>query len=113
MEAQTFISHCLSFEEVIEVPHFEKRSFQINKKIFATLDVKQNKATFKLSAIDQSVFYDFNPISIQRATGAWGKQGWTIFNLTELKDEMIIDALTLSYCNVAPKKLSEKYKNQI
>lgn len=110
MDSLIFIAHCLSFDEVIELPHFEKISFRVNKKIFATLNIQKKQATFKLSAIDQSVFCDFDPNSIQPATGAWGKQGWTIFGLEELADEMLIDALTLSYCNVAPKKLSEKYR---
>ncbi|MGN8056574.1 MmcQ/YjbR family DNA-binding protein [Pedobacter sp. 22163] len=110
MDSSTFIAHCLSFDEVIELPHFEKTSFRVNKKIFATLNIQKRQATFKLSAIDQSVFCDFDRINIWPATGAWGKQGWTIFYLTALTDEMLIDALTLSYCNVAPKKLSEKYK---
>jgi predicted DNA-binding protein (MmcQ/YjbR family) len=109
MDSSTFIAHCLSFDEVVEQPHFEKTSFRVNKKIFATLDLHKNKATFKLSAIDQSIFCDFDSNKIQPATGAWSKQGWTIFELTGLTDEMIIDALTLSYCNVAPKRLSEKY----
>ncbi|MBT2561527.1 MmcQ/YjbR family DNA-binding protein [Pedobacter sp. ISL-68] len=110
MDSSIFIAHCLSFDEVIELPHFEKTSFRVNKKIFATLNIQKREATFKLSAIDQSVFCDFDRNSIWPATGAWGKQGWTIFDLTALTDEMLIDALTLSYCNVAPKKLSEKYK---
>jgi len=111
METSTFIAHCLSFDEVNEQPHFEKTSFRVYKKIFATLDLQKNKATFKLSAIDQSVFCDFDPNNITLATGAWGKQGWTIFNIAALADEMIVDALTCSYCNVAPKKLSVKYKD--
>ncbi|TBO40832.1 MmcQ/YjbR family DNA-binding protein [Pedobacter kyonggii] len=110
MDSSTFIAHCLSFDEVIELPHFEKTSFRVNKKIFATLNLQKKQATFKLSEIDQSVFCNFDRNSIWPATGAWGKQGWTIFHLTALTDEMLIDALTLSYCNVAPKKLSEKYK---
>lgn len=109
MDSLTFITHCLSFEEAIEQAHFEKTSFQVNKKIFATLSIEKNSATLKLSEIDQSVFCAFNPEQIKPATGAWGKQGWTIFELTTLKEEMIIDALTLSYCKVAPQKLSEKH----
>lgn len=110
MDSLTFIAHCLSFDEVIELPHVEKTSFRVNKKIFATLNLQKKQATFKLSEIDQSVFCDFDPNRIWPAIGAWGKQGWTIFDLTALTDDMIFDALTLSYCNVAPKRLSEKYK---
>lgn len=111
MDSSTFIAQCLSFDEVIEQPHFEKTSFRVRKKIFATLDFAKNKATFKLSEIEQSIFCDFNSEKIRPATGAWGKQGWTVFELTTLASELIIDALTCSYCNVAPSKLSEKYKN--
>ncbi|RBQ03309.1 MmcQ/YjbR family DNA-binding protein [Pedobacter miscanthi] len=109
MDNLAFKVLCLSFEEATEQPHFEKTSFRVNKKIFATLNIKKNSATLKLSAINQSVFCAFDPGKIKPATGAWGKQGWTLFEISELKDEMIIDALSLSYCSVAPQKLSEKY----
>jgi hypothetical protein len=33
----------LSFEETQELPHFEKTSFRVNKKIFATLDLKKKE----------------------------------------------------------------------
>ena len=110
MDLTTFSTYCLSFDDAIEQPHFEKTSFRVNKKIFATLDLEKNRATLKLSEIDQSVFCNFNPEKIKPATGAWGKMGWTIFYLTDLIDDLIIDALTLSYCNVAPKMLASKYK---
>lgn len=110
MDSPTFVLNCLSFEDAVEQPHFEKTSFRINKKIFATLDLEKNRATLKLSEIDQSVFCRFNRDKIKPATGAWGKMGWTIFHLTDLADDLINDALTLSYCNVAPKTLSAKYK---
>ncbi|PWS29146.1 hypothetical protein DHW03_04790 [Pedobacter yonginense] len=110
MNAETFTTLAQSFNETIEQPHFEKTSFRVNKKIFATLDVEKLKVGLKLSPIDQSVFCDFKPEYIFPATDAWGKQGWTIFDIKHLQDEMIQDALTLSYCNVAPKKLAELYK---
>ena len=34
----TFRKLALSFDEAVEQPHFEKPSFRVNKKIFATLD---------------------------------------------------------------------------
>jgi len=109
MDISTFRAHCLLFDEAVEMPHFEKTSFRVNKKIFATLDLLHHRATFKLSAIDQSVFCDYKPDKIKPASGAWGRQGWTIFEITDLTDEMVIDALTLSYCNVAQPKLAVKY----
>ncbi|WP_205940727.1 MmcQ/YjbR family DNA-binding protein [Pedobacter paludis] len=110
MNSKIFIKLALSFSESIEQPHFEKTSFRVNKKIFATLDFVNLRASLKLSEIDQSVFCDFSPEHIYPAKGAWGKQGWTIFEINHLKPEMVQDALTLSYCNIAPQKLSDKYK---
>ena len=50
----------LSFPEVIEAPHFEKTSFRVNKKIFATYDNTNHQACIKLSEIDQDVFSSFD-----------------------------------------------------
>lgn len=99
----------LAFEEATESPHFEKTSFRVNKKIFATLDEKNAKAVVKLSAIDQSVFCSFDKTIIYPVPGKWGMQGWTIIELNKVKKEMLTDALTTSYCTTAPKKLAEKY----
>ncbi|SER16746.1 MmcQ/YjbR family DNA-binding protein [Pedobacter rhizosphaerae] len=110
MTASTFKNLALAFEEVTEQPHFEKTSFRVKKKIIATLDEKTLKASFKLTEIDQSVFCTFKPKQIYPATGAWGRQGWTIFELADLPTEIIQDALTLSYRNVAPKNLASKYE---
>jgi predicted DNA-binding protein (MmcQ/YjbR family) len=100
----------LSFEEAEEQPHFEKSSFRIKKKIFATLDVKRNTAVVKLSPVDQSVFCDYNKAAMYAANGAWGKQGWTIIELKKVRKDLFKDALTTSYCTVAPKKLADKYR---
>lgn len=94
-----------SFPESSVQPHFEKLSFRVGKKIFATYNTANNQACLKLSAIDQSVFSAFNPKAIFPVNNKWGKQGWTIFDLTMARKDMLMDALTLAYCNVAPKKL--------
>ncbi len=100
----------LSFDDTEEKPHFEKTSFRVKKKIFATVDAKRKQACIKLSEIDQSVFSAYNPAIIYPVPNKWGKQGWTIVELTKVPKEMFRDALTSAYCSVAPKKLAEKYK---
>jgi hypothetical protein len=37
----------------------------------------------------------------------WGKQGWTFIDMSKVKEELFIAALTTAYCEAAPKKLSE------
>ncbi len=103
----------LAFEEAEQQPHFEKQSFRVKKKIFATLDIKLNRAVLKLSAIDQSVFSSDKNKAIYPVDNAWGKQGWTIVELKKVRKDVFKDALTSSYCNVAPKKLAEKYQPKI
>lgn len=105
----TFRKSALSFDEAVEQPHFEKPSFRVSKKIFATPDQKNQTVTLKLSEIDQSVYCSFDQSIIYPVSGTWGKQGWTIAELKKIGKGMLRDALTVSYCNAAPKRLSEKY----
>jgi hypothetical protein len=53
---EKFRKLALSFSNTTEEPHFDKTSFRVNKKIFATFDEKNNHAVLKLNEIDQSVF---------------------------------------------------------
>lgn len=100
----------LSLDEVEELPHFEKASFRVNKKIFATLNEKNNRATLKLSENDQYIFSLYgNKTVVHPVPNKWGKLGWTNFNLDGLDEEFLKDALIAAYCEVAPKKLSAKY----
>lgn len=100
----------LALEEVEELPHFEKTSFRINKKIFATLNEKYDRAILKLSENDQSIFSLYGDKTIVHPVpNKWGKQGWTNFNLANLEEEFLKDALIAAYCEVAPKRLSVQY----
>lgn len=105
----TFRKLSLSFPEAEELPHFESASFRVRKKIFATLSEKEHRACLKLTEVDQSVFCAFDKTVIYPVPNKWGKQGWTFIALNKVKKEMLTDALTSAYCNVAPKSLSEKY----
>ncbi|MBK6498008.1 MAG: MmcQ/YjbR family DNA-binding protein [Saprospiraceae bacterium] len=97
----------LSFPEVIEAPHFEKTSFRVKKKIFATYDNTKHQACIKLSEIDQDVFSSFDKSVIFPVDNKWGKLGWTIIDLNIVSDDVFTDALMTAYCEVAPKKLAD------
>src|SRR5688572_16067812 len=97
----------LSFPEAEEMPHFEKASFRVKKKIFATLDAKNKRCVVKLSAVDQSVFCKYDSTMIYPINNKWGKQGWTIIELKKVPKKLLVDAVTTSYCQVAPEKLSK------
>lgn len=101
--ADTFRKLALSFPNSTEEPHFEKTSFRVNKKIFATLNITENRATIKLNEIDQSVFCA-NPKYLYPVPNKWGKQGWTHINLKTIPKNMCRDALKTSYELVSIKK---------
>jgi predicted DNA-binding protein (MmcQ/YjbR family) len=94
----------LSFEGAEELPHFEKTSFRVKKKIFATLDLKNNLACLKLSLINQSVFSAFDSSVIYPVPNAWGKQGWTYVDLRKVRKDLLSDALSCAYNEVMQKK---------
>jgi hypothetical protein len=100
------ITWALALPEVIQLPHFEKTSFRVRKKIFATLDIVNQRVVVKLSDVDQSVFCTYDPSVIYPVPGAWGKHGATIMELKKVRKAMFKDALETAYCTVAPKSLS-------
>lgn len=100
----------LALPEVTEEPHFEKTSFRVKKKIFATYDERTNRASIKLSEIDQHVFCSGDGKHIYPVDNKWGKQGWTLFELEKAHPDIFRDALTTAYCTVAPRKLAEQVR---
>jgi predicted DNA-binding protein (MmcQ/YjbR family) len=106
----TFRKLALSFPEATEEPHFEKTSFRVKKKIFATYDDIKKRACIKLSEIDQDVFSSTDKSTIFPVDNKWGKQGWTLFEMNKVHKDIFADALTTAYCEVAPKKLAEQIR---
>src|SRR5690349_18621332 len=87
----------LAFPEAVEMPHFEKASFRVKKKIFATVDAKNKRCVVKLSALDQSTFCSYDERIIYPIKGTWGKQGWTIIELKKVPKKLLDDILITSY----------------
>ncbi len=69
--------HCLALPGTMELPHFEKTSFRINKKIYLTIDLANNRACVKLSPAQQDIFVLAHKKTIMPVPNKWGKQGWT------------------------------------
>jgi predicted DNA-binding protein (MmcQ/YjbR family) len=105
---ELFKQMALSFPETEEAAHFENKAFKVKKKIFATLNAKENRCCLKFNAIDQSVFCGFDSSVIYPVPNKWGKQGWTLIQLGKINEEMLLDALTTAYCTVAPTKLAQQ-----
>ena len=74
------IGFASGFEETSEEPHFEKLSFRVRKKIFATLDEANRTVVVKLTEVEQSVFCSFEGNSVRpesRHPGQHTRGLWT------------------------------------
>lgn len=103
VDVNTFRQLALSFAGAEEQPHFEKTSFRVKKKIFATHATDSHIICVKLSEIDQSVFCAFDKTIIFPVDNKWGKQGWTLADLNKIKKPMLVDLLTTAYNEVGRK----------
>ena len=101
IKADTFRKLASSFPGVEELPHFDKTSFRLNKKIFATMNEKENRATVKLPANDQYVFCLNDKSMIYPVPNKWGLQGWTNIDLTKVNKRLLTQILKSSYNEIA------------
>ena len=104
-EIRSYITY---LPETEEHPHFEKVSFRIKKKIFTTIDTKKGVLVAKLTLADQSVFSAFDKAIIYPVPGAWGKHGWTMINMKQVRKNMCKDVIQCAYGTTAPKTLLAK-----
>lgn len=102
----------LSFPEATEDPHFEKTSFRVKKKIFATYDANNNRACLKLSLSNQDLFSLHDKATVYPVPNKWGKQGWTFVELNTVHTDILKDAIKAAYLEVAPKKLRDTVQNE-
>lgn len=110
IDIETIRELSLAFSEAAEEPHFEKPSFRIQKKIFATVDLKNNRACVKLSVSDQDIFSLFDKTTIYPVPNKWGQQGWTFVELKTVRLAVLKDILAAAFCEVAPPKIATLYK---
>jgi len=104
ISTNTYRKLALSFPGTEELPHFDKPSFRVKKKIFATLWEKENRAMIKLSPVSQDVFCSMAPGIFYPVPGGWGKQGATFVELRKVRKDMFADALRVSYDEICAKK---------
>lgn len=111
VDLNSFRKIALSFPEATEQAHFEKSSFRIRKKIFATIDEKEQTITVKLSGVDQDVFCTHDKSIIYPVPNKWGKKGWTTVELKKVSKELLTAILKTAYRGIAPKKLAKQIED--
>ena len=104
VDIDIFRTLALSFPDTAELPHFEKTSFRVKNKIFATYWEKEDRAMLLLPIIEQSVFCGYDSAAFFPVPGAWGKKGATLVELKNVRKDMFKDAVTVAYNSIALKK---------
>lgn len=95
----------LALPEAEEQPHFDKPSFRVRGKIFATLSAPDERLTLKLPAADQMALASLAPQACKPVAGYWGQQGWTEIHLRHSGSQQVRELLLSSWKQVAPKRL--------
>lgn len=95
----------LALPEAAEADHHGRPSFRVDKKIFATLWVKEKRVVVKASLLDQAAWIEWHP-QIFAAVPGWGRQGWTFVDLARIPETLLGDVLRAAWRGVAPKRLS-------
>ena len=102
---QTARKLALALPEAEEQPHFDKPSFRVRGKIFATLSAPDARVTLKLAPADQMALTMLNGDAIRAVEGYWGRRGWTEVKLEGTHAEELKGLLLQSWRLVAPKQL--------
>jgi spermidine synthase len=103
----------LKLADTDEKLHFEKPSFRVNGRIFATYHPKDHKAMIILDSIHQSVFCSIPNGGFSVVPGAWGKQGCTYVDLSITDQSTFKDALQKGHAYILSKQKSKVKKQDV
>jgi hypothetical protein len=95
----------LSMPEAVELPHFDRPSFRVRGKIFATLPPGGELVFLKLPQLVKESVLQSNPEAHVPLPGAWERGGSTQLRIGRMDEEKLADLVRLAWRTVAPKAL--------
>ncbi len=101
MTARDFRRIALGMDGAAEASHMAHPDFRVNGKIFATIHADNVQGMVKLTPEQQERFIRENPKMFHPAAGAWGRQGSTMVTFAHAKDDVVGEAMTLAWQNLA------------
>ena len=101
MTAAEFRRLALGMDGAAEASHMDHPDFRVNGKIFATIHVNNTQGMVKLTPEQQERFIREYPAMFDPAAGAWGRQGSTMVTFAHAKEEVVGEAMTLAWQNLA------------
>lgn len=97
----------LALPETTVEKHFDKVSFRVRDRIFATYDDAHKRASVKLCAAEQRAYATDSPEAITPAPNTRGGTGWTLVDLSTAGPNLLAEVLKCAYCEVAPRRLAD------
>jgi hypothetical protein len=101
MTAKDFRRIALGMDGAAEGSHMGHPDFRVNGKIFATINADGKQGMVRLTPEQQERFIREQPAMFHPAAGAWGRQGSTMVTLAAATDEVVGEAMTLAWQNLA------------
>ncbi len=98
----------LSLPAAEELPHFDRASFRVRGKIFATLPPGGELVVLKLPVLVKESLVQEDPGAIVPLPGGWNKGGWTQIAIGRMDPPKLSDLIRLAWRGVAPQKLLGK-----
>lgn len=95
----------LSLPLAEEHAHFDRASFRVKGKIFATLPPGGEEVVLKLPPEIKESLQQSDPDAIRALPGGWDRGGWTLIAIGSMDDGKLADLIRLAWRQVAPKKL--------
>jgi hypothetical protein len=100
MDAAGFRRMLLGFTGATEGAHMGHPDFRVGGRIFATLNADETTAMVKLPVNQQARFIGTHS-AFRPASGAWGLQGATLVDLAGAEEDVVGEAATIAWQNVA------------
>jgi hypothetical protein len=100
LTADDFREIVLDMNDAAEGAHMGHPDFRANGRIFASLNAKEDQGTVKLTPEEQQELMRAYPKVFMPAAGAWGRQGWTVVQLSAATKTAVRTAVLLAWQNV-------------
>lgn len=107
MTARDFRRIALGMEGAVEASHMDHPDFRANGKIFATIHAGNAQGMVKLTPEQQDRFIREHPTMFHPAAGAWGRGGSTMITFAHATDDVVGEAMTLAWQNLARQAKNE------
>ena len=101
----------LKLEGTSEASHFDRSAFKA-ARIFVTLARDGKTANFKFTPEEQEFKCLLAPEAFSPLRNGWGRQGWTLANLSKLGAAELEDALRIAWANAQPQKRKRRWEGE-